>query len=50
MIVKSHKIKMDKEKELYTGIRHLLKKKEKKNKAGKGNPKKNNNKKKNIKK
>ena len=40
-------INMDKEKELYTGIRHLLKKKEKKNKGGKGNPKKNNNKKKN---
>ena len=38
---------MNKEKDLYTGIRHLLKKKEKRNKGGKGNTKKGNNGKKN---
>ena len=34
---------IDKDKDIYTGIRHLLKKKDKKNKNGKGNAKKNNN-------
>ena len=38
---------INKEKDLYTGIRHLLKKKEKRNKGGKGNTKKGNNGKKN---
>ena len=43
-------INNDKDKEIFTGIRHLLKKKEKNNKGGKGNPKKDNNGKKNKKK
>ena len=45
--IKIEKEISDKERDSYTGIRHLLKKKEKKNKGGKGNAKKGNNGKKN---